>query len=153
MNKRGGRNISVKPLTIKGYPFTPHDEAIFEAGKEMLIDSVKIGRDFCKHMISISTGAIPIYLGLLVLGVSKCIVLNLWGSILMVLPALLFVVSSVLFVIGYFPQKSSLSLEDLSLIKKERNRILLRRQRMAWVGFSVFLAGTVSAITSIVLQL
>ena len=44
---------------------TPHNDAIYEAGKTLLIDSITTGREFCKFMITMSTSAIPIYLGLL----------------------------------------------------------------------------------------
>ena len=44
---------------------SPHSKALFETGKAILLDSVSTGREFCKSMIGTSTGAIPIYLGIL----------------------------------------------------------------------------------------
>ena len=46
-------------------PLSPHNEALYEAGKEMLISSISTAREFCKFMITVLTGAIPLYLGLL----------------------------------------------------------------------------------------
>ena len=48
---------------------TPHNRALYEAGKSLLIDSVKTGMDFCKFMIGVATGAMPTYLALLKLAI------------------------------------------------------------------------------------
>lgn len=43
-------------------PLSPHNEALYEAGKEMLKSSMTTGRDFCQFMITVSSGAIPTFL-------------------------------------------------------------------------------------------
>jgi len=41
---------------------TPHNEGLYEAGKALMVSSIDVGRDFCKSMIGIAAGAIPITL-------------------------------------------------------------------------------------------
>ena len=52
---------------VKTRPISPADQALYDAGKQMLADSVSVGREFCKFMVGVSTGAIPLYLALLAL--------------------------------------------------------------------------------------
>ena len=57
---------STKEISVENVEkTTPHNKALYEAGKSLLIDSINTGREFCKFMITISTSAIPIHLGLL----------------------------------------------------------------------------------------
>ena len=80
MNKeiiRNETNDSKSPFPelIEGsvQSITPHNEAVYEAGKELLKNSPDTGRDFCKFMTTISIGAIPIYLSIFFIlrGLSK----------------------------------------------------------------------------------
>ena len=41
-------------------PITPHNDALYEAGKKLLVDSIETGREFCKLMITTWLSAIPI---------------------------------------------------------------------------------------------
>ena len=36
---------------------SPHNKALYEAGKKMLVDSIDVGREFCKFMTTTSLGA------------------------------------------------------------------------------------------------
>ncbi len=142
-----------KRKPIKGVPLSPHDEAMLECGKAMLADSVKTSRDFCKYMISVSTGSIPIYLGLLGLLAPKDFVAPLGKEVWIFVTAGLFLLASIIFVIGYFPQSSRISLDDLKKVKKERDKTLITRQIMSWLGFAFFLLGVVFATISVTLNL
>jgi len=53
------------PKVVAVSTISPHSKALYEAGKSLLIDSVTTAREFCKTMIGISTGGIPLYLGIL----------------------------------------------------------------------------------------
>jgi len=124
---------------------SPHNKALYEAGKGLLIESVGVGREFCKFMTTTTLSAIPIYLGLLKLVLPKDYVLQSRDEISLLVPAVAFLVSSILFVLGYFPQKGKLSLDLPSEIERERSTVILRRQRFATVAFALFALGVLYA--------
>jgi len=132
---------------------TPHNRALYEAGKTLLIESITTGREFCKFMISVSTGAIPIYLGLLKFVLPEHYTISLKQGILVVVPVVLFLIASVVFTFGYYPQAGRFSLDILNEIERERTKTIRRRAKLTWVGFSIFLIGALTAIASIVMNL
>lgn len=126
--------------TVVVTDISPHNKALYEAGKSLLIDSVKTGRDFCKFMIGVATGAIPTYLGLLKFTLTGNAVLS--RTILIgLIPPVLFLLATVLFVVGFFPQTSKFSLDLIEEIERERSKTISRRQRFAVSGFVVFCLG------------
>lgn len=132
---------------------TPHNRAIYEAGKILLIESITAGREFCKFMISVSTGAIPIYLGLLKFVLPDDYTLSLEQGIFAVVTAFLFLIASVVFAFGYYPQAGRFSLDIINEIESERTKTIRRRAKLTWAGFGVFLIGAITAITNIVIIL
>ncbi len=132
---------------------TPHNRAIYEAGKILLIESITTGREFCKFMISVSTGAIPIYLGLLKFVLPDDYTLSLEQGIFAVVTAFLFLIASVVFAFGYYPQAGRFSLDIINEIESERTKTIRRRAKLTWAGFGVFLIGAITAITNIVIIL
>src|SRR5438067_13809864 len=83
---------------------TPHNKALYEAGKTLLVESITVSRDFCKFMITLATSAIPIHLGLLKFVLPEHYVLSLRQGILASTPAVFFLLSAIIFTIGYYPQ-------------------------------------------------
>lgn len=122
---------------------TPHNKALYEAGKKMLVDSVDVGREFCKFMTTTTLGAIPTYLALLKLVLPKDYSLQSHDEVIFLVPPLSFLAASVLFVLGYFPQKGSLSLDLPAEIERERSATIRRRHRYAMIAFLVFCAGII----------
>jgi len=131
-------------------PLSPHNEALYEASKEMLKSSMTTGRDFCQFMITVSTGAIPTYLALLKFVLPEKVVLPVVGLILSVIPPFVFLVSAMIFVFGYLPTTSRFSLDIIEEIKGVYEETIMRRKRIINIGLSVFLVGSISAILSIV---
>ena len=86
---------------------TPHNKALYEAGKKLLVDSVDVGREFCKFMTTTTLGAIPAYLALLKLVLPKDYSLHSYDEVLFLAPPMIFLASAALFVLGYFPQKGN----------------------------------------------
>lgn len=78
-------------------PISPHNEALYEMGKEMLKSSITTVRDFCKFMINISMGVIPIYLGVLKLVLPKNITLSPTELLSFMISPLLFIISAIIF--------------------------------------------------------
>jgi len=128
---------------------TPTNQAIYEAGKSMLIESISTGREFCKFMIGTSMSAIPIYLALLKFMLPEKYVPTIQVGLLALIPAVLFLSAGVVFLIGYFPQKGIASLDIPAEIEEERRKSVQRRYRLSVGGFSIFciavLAGLIVA--------
>ena len=129
---------------------TPHNRALYEAGKNLLVESITTSRDFCKFMISMSTGAIPIYLALIKFVLPDKYTLTFNQSALVVIPAFLFLIASIVFTFGYFPQSAYFSLDIIEEIERERKKTLEMRAKVTWIGFGLFLIGTIISICNIV---
>jgi uncharacterized membrane protein YhhN len=129
---------------------SPHNKALYEAGKNLLVESVSVGREFCKFMTTTTLGAIPIYLALLKLVLPQDYVLQSRDEVLFLLPPVLFLVSSIVFILGYFPQRGHLSLDLPSEIEQERRKTIVRRQRYAAFAFIVFVVGVLYGAWQIV---
>jgi len=132
---------------------TPHNKALYEAGKKLLVDSVDVGREFCKFMTTTTLGAIPVYLALLKLVLPKDYSLHSYDEVLFVVPPIIFLISAVLFVLGYFPQKGKLSLDLPDEIERERSVTISRRHRYAVFAFSVFCVGIVLGVWILISRL
>lgn len=132
---------------------TPHNKALYEAGKKLLVDSVDVGREFCKFMTTTTLGAIPIYLALLKLVLPKDYSLQSHDEVRFLAPPLLFLVSAVLFVLGYFPQTGKLSLDLPAEIERERSSTIRRRLNYAISGFIIFCAGIVYGSWVVIIRL
>lgn len=109
---------------------SPHNQALYEAGKNILVESINTGGDFCKFMTTTTIGAIPAYLALLKLVLPKDYPLKSYDDFLFFLPAALLLILTIVFVIGYFPQKGALPLDLPAEIERERSATINHRQDM-----------------------
>jgi len=134
-------------------PLSPHNEALYETGKDMLKSSISTARDFCKFMITISTGAIPIYLGLLKLVLPPNITLPRTDLLLSIFPAFFFLISALVFIFGYFPQVDYFSLDIIDEIRQAYEKTVAKRRKLSILGTSFFVVGTILAILSIAIHL
>src|SRR3990172_1786906 len=146
--KTSTENDAVEVISVG--EVSPHNKAVYEAGKSMLIDSISTGREFCKSMIATCTGAIPIYLGILTFLLPEQYILGVKAGITVALPAVLFLVASVFFTVGYFPVTKEFSLDLVSEIERERNATIKYRNKLIWIGITFFVMGTLMAIIVIV---
>lgn len=123
---------------------TPHNEALYDAGHDLLVSSVEVGRDFCRTMIPIATGAIPIYLALVGLAVGKDHRFSLGEALLALASPACFLVAAAAFSLGYFPVvKQDFSLEIFESIEEARSATVKRRYAMSKLGFILLAAGIV----------
>jgi hypothetical protein len=129
---------------------TPHNAAIYEAGKALLVDSVDVGRDFCKSMIPLVTGSVAAYLALLGLAVGKDYRPTTGIGILLMIPVLGFLASACVFAWGYFPKTSAISLESVDETEATRSEIINRRRWLAAIAFGIFILALVGAISAAV---
>lgn len=132
---------------------SPHNKALYEAGKTLFIESASTGREFCKFMIRNSTAAVPTYLALLKFVLPEEFSPNFAQGSCALSPPLLFLLSSIIFTVGYLPIESNLSLDILDEIRRERGRIIRHRRWISIVGFSVFCVGIFLGISVVMTAL
>jgi hypothetical protein len=141
MNKKR-EDIEIKSVETT----TPHNKALYEAGKALLIDSINTSREFCKFMITISTSAIPINLGLFKFVVPDKHIVTFQQGIIAAIPSFLFLIATIIFTIGYYPQIGKFSLDVIQQIEDERTKTILRRRKLTIIGFIIFTLATISMI-------
>jgi hypothetical protein len=129
-------------------PLTPHDAGLYEAGKKILVDSVDVGREFCKSMITVSTGAIATYLALIGLAVGKDYRPSVLAGLFLLAAPACFLASAGVFAFGYFPAKATLSLDMPGEIEAARSAIVSRRYTCGLIGFILFAVGVVIAVAA-----
>jgi hypothetical protein len=117
---------------------TPHNEALYEAGKKLLLDSVETGRDYCKFMITTSMSAIPVYLALLGL-MLPAEYQPTWtsGPVLIVAPVV-FLAAAGVAIAGYLPRVATFSLDLPQEIEDARQATIDRRRRFALAATVLF---------------
>ena len=148
MMQKTTKENSIKVQNIR--ELSPYSKAIYEAGKLLLNESISTGREFCKFMVTISTSAIPIYLSILTFLLPENYRLDLIGGIIAIIPSIIFLVSTVLFVLGYFPISTNFSLEIINEIERAREATIKRRIRMIKIGFSMFIIAILTSIVVII---
>lgn len=125
-------------------PLTAHEEAILEAGRRLMVESIDVSRDFAKQMITVTSGAIPIYLGLL--SIAKLQQRAPATLFLSSMPAVSFFLSALFFVLALLPREGFFSLQIINEVRNARNKLLRRRRRWIMAGLTVFGVGVLSAI-------
>lgn len=138
-----GDLLDLAPSAAAAGGLTAQDKALLEAGKKLLVDSIDVGREYCKYMIGVASGAIPAYIAVLKLGLPEhpdtpsTPTLILWA-----LPAILFLAATLVFSFGYFPGTTAVSVDNIDGIAAVREAIIRRRKAWATAGFILF-AGAV----------
>lgn len=135
-----------KPSIQNVSQLTPHSKAVLELGKSLYSDSINKTGDYCKFMISISTGAIPIFIGLLKLILPKNIQLQSFQHTISFIPCLFFLIATGIFTFGFMPHKVDYSIDLIEDIENARERIIKRRVKLIIIGFLFFITGTISCI-------
>ena len=130
-----------------------HSQALYEAGKAILLDSLSAGREFCKFMIGTSTAAIPVYFGLLTFILPDQFKLGFVAGLIIALPPIGFLLASILFTLGYLPISGRFSLELPEEIQQALEKNLTHRQRFIWSGMAVFVLSTLLAIWAVIINL
>jgi hypothetical protein len=128
---------------------TPHNKALYEAGKVMLVNSISISMEFCKYMVSLSTGAIPIYLALLKFALPEEYTFSFQQGAIAILPPVLLLAATILFALGCYPQAGSFSLDVPAEIERERDRAIKVRAKTTLAGFILFTLGCLASVVSV----
>ncbi len=117
----------------KGKALTAQDEAILEVGKKMIYDSLSVGRDFSKHMMTISATTITVYLAIIGFFFNKAPV-NLY----FMLPVILLVLAMLIFGISVYPGKAKLSIELIDEVSEVIQKTVRQRRLFFIAGFSLY---------------
>lgn len=128
---------------------SPHNEGLYEAGKTLLVDSVEVGRDFCKSMMSVATGAIPVYIALVGLVVGEKFRPNLSQGIVLTLAPGAFLLALIAFAIGYFPTGLTFSLDIPDQIERARSATIRKRLHWSFIGLGLLVLGILLSIIGI----
>lgn len=130
----------------KGEPLDPRTRVMYEAGKSMLLESVEAGREWCKHMVTLATGGVPIYLGPLKLFLPDGFRPTLAQGLLVLVPALAFLASAVVAAVGYAPVTKKFSVEIIDEIEEVRGKLIRRRRLLGTIAFALVLLGMIGTI-------
>jgi hypothetical protein len=128
------------PEVFEGQAPNESDDLTFEVGRKLFLESTDNGREYCKHMITIASSAIPVYLALL----GKDRVMQ--ADLLLGLPPFLFLLGVAAFSWGYYPRQFLMNTAaDLNI---EEVRLSLMHHRLKWgtAGFLAFVLGILSSV-------
>jgi hypothetical protein len=127
---------------------TPHSEALMEAGKAMLLDSIDVGRDFCKTMITVCSGAIPIHVALIGLAAGKEFSFDAGTGALALAAPIFYLGALCVFAYGYFPSRGSISIENIDEIEHARKCAIERRIESSQAGVVIFVVGVLATLAA-----
>jgi hypothetical protein len=100
-------------------------------------------------MISTSTAAIPIYLGVLTFILPEKYRLGIAAGWTVTIPAFGFLIAALIFTFGYMPIHKEISLDDIHQFAVQRDKILSNRRWSILGGLLIFATSTIWAIISI----
>jgi hypothetical protein len=120
---------------------TLFDTSMIENGKTMIKDAITTTKEFCKSMMSFSIGGIAVYTSLIGIIKSKdSIPMNSKiGAIF--LPALLFVLATILFILGYMPYIGKMNIENIQSITSTYKKAVTIRMILIILGVLILLLG------------
>ena len=127
-----------------------HDRAIYETDLKILTDSIDSGKEFCKLMVTVSMSAIPVYLYLLVFTLPNDSNLGVIRGLMLLVPAITFLLSAIMFSIGFLLVNTPYSLDFVDDIKRIRIRIVRQRNILIILASLCFTAGSLAAMAVIV---
>ena len=114
---------------------------MLEAGRKMLSDSIVVGRDFARQMVTLSSGAIPIYVALVGLAYPRDA-----ATPVLFLPPTLFLLAVLTFAWSALPKHGVVSLDVIEDIARARDEAIKVSSRGLWTGFAIFSLAIASAI-------
>ena len=136
----------------RGRQLLPSEEALIEFGRNLVKDSLTQALDFHKTMLGLTATFATLMassFALLTLG-SKDASLYQFVRVLLVVPILLMLSSAVCFALGYYPRRVDIVLNDLTEIKRARDRLLASRYRWAVSGIVLFCLSIVALLVGVI---
>lgn len=131
-----------------------YDKAVQEAGKKLFVDSIEVGRSFCSFMITTSVSSIPLYLSIIAYvnsGDKAFLNLDFTSKIIVISPCFAFILSMIIFIIGYLPNIGEINLDNLHKVAEVIQRIVNRRRKIINFGLIIFVFSVLNAIASFII--
>src|SRR5258708_5542344 len=125
---------------------SPTNSVLFDIGKQMISDSLKVSSSFCATMIPVCTGAIGVYTALFAIVLPKTCSFGITTGIVTLLPALAFIIAATGFAYGAFPRYQNVVLADPQSIETSRENIFRSRQVWVVASFALFCLAIVGAV-------
>jgi hypothetical protein len=123
-------------ITAISRELTQLDEAILEFGRSLYKDSLSLSLEFHKTMLGLtatfSTVMASVF-ALLVFG-SENQQIGLEERRFLIAPIFVMLMSSMFFAFGYYPRRSTFSLNNLSSIREARQKLMMSRWLFAILG-------------------
>jgi hypothetical protein len=140
MNYPPRNEIHMKCLSHK-------DDAFSEVGKDILKNSRTTLREFSNYMTSISSGAIATYILIVGLLIPKNTILYSDYYVIIIIPAIIYLICIVIFNLAYYPRGSRLNLNSIDSIEITHKKIIRDRHKYITAGMYLFLISTGIAIS------
>lgn len=143
------QKASIRVVSAGSSLLSPTESAVSDAATSLFKSSVTANRDYAKFMVPICSGEVPTYLALLkYVGYPASLVSPLsLVYVLTAIPAILFVLASVVFVLGVMPERySKATLDKAEDAEGLYERAVNGGRMAAIIGTTVFLSANVAAI-------
>lgn len=150
----GGASTDAAPKakSLPGRLPTVNEAALIEYSKQLVSKSVETSLDFHKTMLGVSAtfgSAITTLVPILVWG-DKDAKIPTGPGWLVLVPALLMLLSSICFALGYYPRHSKLNINDIDEVRRDRDSLLSRRAFLASVGLLLFCGALLMLVALII---
>lgn len=132
---------------------SPHNQALYDVGNELIRQSLTVGRDYCKFMITTSLSAIPIFLSIIAFSIPDKTALDISTKIYLFIPVTLFLAASLIFTWGYFPVMENFCLDIIDEIEFVRSKTIRKRHILIRVGVAIFLIAVLIACIMIIITM
>lgn len=129
---------------------SPQNQVLYDTGKELIRQSLTVGRNYCRFMITTSLSAIPIFLSLIAFTIPDQTTLDTSTKICLIIPVILFLTASLVFTWGYFPVVESFSLDIIEEIEAVRSKTIRKRYVLTRFGIALFLVAVLAACVIII---
>lgn len=136
----------LKPSVEKTEPLTVDTNALLKCGEQLLLESLEVGRQFCRAMVGFSLTAIPVYVGLLKLFFPSAGMQMTGPRYAWVIPVALFLAAASVAVWGYLPKFGNVSLELVDELRSTRNAAVRHRHQAGVGSFILFVLGVIASV-------
>lgn len=130
------------------------DDTLLDIAKGLRKDSVNQSREFHKTMLGLTATFSTLMassFGILTIGIAnQPLKLDNLQKILLVIPVLLMLLSSIFFALGYYPRYKRWALLDLTDINQSLEALLKVRRQLAFLGVSSFVISITSLLGAVV---
>lgn len=138
---------------IQGEPVTADTERWMSVGWRLVEESLLSSRDYSTLMIRYCFAAVPVYVALLKYFHGDVVWHNetaaFWHLLCYLLPVLLFLSSSVIFIAARRPKSTIFFLNSVENIQRVHQSAILRRGKMNDAGTVSFMAGVICGVLTL----